>query len=719
MRTALTIIIFCLISLSASASSILKAETNKKYQVFEKCIQTLKKPDKCMSEYVEYIKSTVPLIKYGDHNATAEKNRINKTVTFLEKVANKYAEKAKDDRESLTAEKAIHIYNIIAKVKKSKGADYLQKSNELKKYTSNANYLIKLQYELNNLLTTLRNNKELSERNFEALKSLKVNSQIIPRSKYENYALELNNEINRWLLDYVDNFFSYPLKIQPSTYKARLEIYLFSANINGFENRIDQIIQKKTLELSRLLNKIGYSAELDIRKSKEYWSNLISRTNVDKIPNDIESLSRSTLNNVAISKELSRIYKAATSNWVELLSEFKYNKSLVHDQEKIAIIASKASLLNSLKRKRIIDVSIHFADLLSNDPQFNKSTQNKLNTIIENTYNSIQKGPHENLFGPLTFDIKHITEARTDSVRSIAENHAANYLKELIRKDNMTHRQIIKLVDHYYQIISCCDSQKFNSLLDPMVDKAYKFLTKKSLKKIYKKDGILELNKYIRDLPNTFQQNNSISEKMKRYAFDTFVNLDIMEINVMSEFYHNAVRPISKKDYEPYIKYYMVRLEQFKENEEYIALGLNLFGFENADTSAELLISMGGLSYKQKIESLRAKRSNLPKKDSLEIKYPKEAFIECFLDIFFASKLSLDATKNNIKGMKKYSFSILSFDSNILEKTYTNSEGVIKRYPNPLSKKELEKYNIQSFNVIKNNCFADFQLESFNSVTLN
>jgi hypothetical protein len=194
----------------------------------------------------------------------------------------------------------------------------------------------------------LRNNAELSPRNFEALKSLKVNSKIIPKSKFMEYTLVLNREINRWLTEYLDSFLSYPLKIQPASFKARLDVYLFSIGIDGFEKRIDKTIQEKTIGLSHSLHKIGYSIELDTGKSNEYWKNFTSRSK-NKIPADIESLSKSTLNNVAKSRELSRIYNAATSDWIELLSKFEYDKSLVHNQKIIAIIASKANLIKSLR----------------------------------------------------------------------------------------------------------------------------------------------------------------------------------------------------------------------------------------------------------------------------------------------------------------------------------------------------------------------------------
>jgi hypothetical protein len=111
-------------------------------------------------------------------------------------------------------------------------------------------------------------------------------------------------------------------------------------------------------------------------------------------------------------------------------------------------------------------------------------------------------------------------------------------------------------------------------------------------------------------------------------------------------------------------------------------------------------------------------KSNLPEKDFLSKKYPKDEFLGCFFDAFFDSAFTIDEVKNNIKGMKKYSFSVLSFDDDTPEKSYYVTSNVIKGYPTPISQKELAKYNIKSFNVIKKHCFVNSKLKNLYRVYL-
>lgn len=279
-----TFILFNTSNVFSVSNELIKNVANTKYERLIECIKSHNNDSsKCIEKYKGYIKEEIKAIKKVEDNNDL-KERLQKTLNYLEKSTKKFYEKAQKNNNSLYYNKASKCAELLTSVS--------DKYSKYKKYIENANKTEKYNTYIKSKLSTLNSKKYPSKYYINEFESLKQDIVKV----YDNLSIDVKDKFRKIAKNNVTKFLSHLKSIQKSIdefnkpkfkdLRNKHKIYRIAKDapdIHGrsesIQNLITDISQKINSGLNQLKNKQKIVSNKYRNSNNEYIELFIKNNN--------------------------------------------------------------------------------------------------------------------------------------------------------------------------------------------------------------------------------------------------------------------------------------------------------------------------------------------------------------------------------------------------------------------------------------------------------
>ena len=353
----------------------------------------------------------------------------------------------------------------------------------------------KIQEKTNLSLLNFNNRILKGENNIKQFENLL--NQYINKSDFEEKKIEIKNEFNKKIETYTDEISSINIQISAlqkeltdSCYKYD-KIILDNLKINGligegckFRNLKEYIIQQRE-EIIKI-EKINQSTLFELKLFKNKIENIIKEFNVQ-----IETLKGSFGEYINIQIEN---YDQQQRKIINEIND-KIAKNFIHVEEIKNEINNVKNLVKDVKeiKKEIVDIKNNIIKQMENTIEKTK----KMDLTVLNEFNEIKK------------DFKNI------KVNIIAIGDLINENNNNNNEDNNEENNNFKNEILRNEIINNFNNTIINLMKDLKSEKM-KFVSKKSIKNIIKKDNVNKTNKNLKKMKSMINQSPKLNHRVRR-----------------------------------------------------------------------------------------------------------------------------------------------------------------------------------------------------------
>ena len=632
----------------SSIADVLESIADQSYGEYVSCVKRTRDPSKCLDDYVKYVKAANDVLRVGRNES--ESARIAKSVEFLESSGEKLLLAAKEKGDAEIAGRAARIYELLAKLKKSKAGEYQELIRQANVYTNSQDLALKVAAWLQKFNADLESDKDPSEEHMAYVNNLSETYDILPERLKLDVQASLS-KLDSWMDRYLAETSEQPEHLQPETLSKRVFFYRSSEKIpNSIPSREHQISQVEATVIDHLNARTAEVIAV-LKEKEEVWrtsfqkQGIIAPRSIVSDPNELVSARAKADNTI-------RIIKSSQNHFPTISLGYSGDINTLEDRNRWRTAAEVLNFLEMLHQENLEGTLIAYQSF--SPLSFELQGQQKTRSFVEYALNLLLKSQVELALSKSAFEAASSLQAvdlfaHQSFLDPVIVSSWSDVLADLA-KDESRLSGLDTVVSMYADLRARHRSDpNVEKLFSRIVEVAEFAISEDGIEDVYAFGGLKLVMNTLDGLPSALKRvDPRAAMEISEARYKELLSSSLAEAKLVAKFYEALTTEITDDEVEDYIDALYELADWAKKTNS---------GKANEGT---FLFNVTAKSYEGKVEAA------LPiSEDVLANRYPVETVSVCVLNAIAENVVSYDDLYNAVEGFDDYHPITVSLNSEL------------------------------------------------------